>query len=145
MSKPSTSRGWVCALGSIPVLAAVAVAPLVFSAARHGGPAGTAPTVSVALQRVTVAPAARARIRASYAALPLAFEPNHGQTNAQVRYMARANGYTLFLTANDAVFALHSRPAESDLSPVHPALALRAKSLPPDRDPGADSVAVVRM
>ncbi|MGC2170797.1 MAG: SBBP repeat-containing protein [Candidatus Sulfotelmatobacter sp.] len=59
--------------------------------------------------------------------------------------MARANGYTLFLTANDAVFALHSRPAESDLSPVHPALALRAKSLPPDRDPGADSVAVVRM
>jgi hypothetical protein len=40
--------------------------------------------------------------------LPLAFEANQGQTDPQVKYMARGNGYTVFLTANDTVFALHS-------------------------------------
>ena len=59
-------------------------------------------------------PAARARIQASYANLPLAFEQNQGQTDAQVKYLARGSGYTLFLTANDAVFSLHSRRAETE-------------------------------
>jgi hypothetical protein len=49
-----------------------------------------------------------ARVRASMKTLPLAFEANHGQTDPHVKYMARATGYTVFLTANDAVFALHS-------------------------------------
>lgn len=48
------------------------------------------------------------RIVASMGSLPLAFEANHGQTNPQVKFLARANGYTLFLTAHDTVFALHS-------------------------------------
>jgi len=49
-----------------------------------------------------------ARVLASMGTLPLAFEANQGQTDRQVKYMARGNGYTVFLTANDAVFALHS-------------------------------------
>lgn len=48
------------------------------------------------------------RVRATLAALPLAFEANQGQTDPQVKYMARGNGYTVFLTGNDTVFALHS-------------------------------------
>ncbi len=36
----------------------------------------------------------------------LAFEANQGQTDPQVKYMARGNGYTVFLTGNDTVFAL---------------------------------------
>src|ERR1700722_14090959 len=37
--------------------------------------------------------------------IPLAFEPNYGQAgNAQVKYMARAHGYSLFLSSNEAAF-----------------------------------------
>jgi len=50
----------------------------------------------------------RGRVRESLGTLPLAFEANQGQTDPQVKYMARGNGYTVFLTANDAVFALQS-------------------------------------
>jgi hypothetical protein len=97
LSKPVTSRGWVCAFCIVPVLAIIASALLVASPTRHRSAAGS---VSTASQPGTVTPAAaRGRIQASYAALPLAFEPNRG------------NGYTLFLTANEAVFSLQSRSA----------------------------------
>jgi hypothetical protein len=42
----------------------------------------------------------------SYGKLPLSFEANHGQTNAQVKFIARGAGYTLFLTPAEAVFSL---------------------------------------
>ncbi len=48
------------------------------------------------------------QVRASLGALPLVFEANQGQTDPRVKYVARGGGYTLFLTANDAVFALRS-------------------------------------
>jgi hypothetical protein len=109
LSKPVTSRGWVCAFCIVPVLAIIASALLVASPTRHRSAAGS---VSTASQPGTVTPAAaRGRIQASYAALPLAFEPNQGQTDAQVKFLARGNGYTLFLTANEAVFSLQSRSA----------------------------------
>jgi len=38
--------------------------------------------------------------------LPLSFEPNRGQTDSHVRFLARGNGYTLFLTENGAVLGL---------------------------------------
>lgn len=48
------------------------------------------------------------RARTNFGALPLAFEANQGQTDPQVKYMARGAGYTVFLTPNDTIFALHS-------------------------------------
>jgi hypothetical protein len=42
----------------------------------------------------------------AYANLPLSFEMNQGQTDARVRFLARGQGYTLFLTAAEAVLAL---------------------------------------
>jgi hypothetical protein len=48
------------------------------------------------------------RVLASMGSLPLAFEANQGQTDPQVEFMARGNGYTVFLTAHDTVFTLHS-------------------------------------
>jgi len=48
------------------------------------------------------------QVRASLGALPLAFEANQGQIDPRVKYMARGQGYTLFLTANDAVFVVRS-------------------------------------
>jgi hypothetical protein len=41
----------------------------------------------------------------TYGKLPLSFEPNQGQTDARVKFLARASGYTLFVTAEEAVFA----------------------------------------
>jgi len=41
-----------------------------------------------------------------YAKLPLSFEANQGQTDAQVKFLARGQGYTLFLTSQEAVLSL---------------------------------------
>jgi hypothetical protein len=42
----------------------------------------------------------------SYAKLPLSFEPNQGQTDARVKFLARGPGYTLFVTSDEVVLAL---------------------------------------
>src|SRR5436190_6876893 len=46
------------------------------------------------------------RISSTMAGLPLIFEPNRGQTDAQVKFLARGSGYGLYLTANEAVLAV---------------------------------------
>ncbi len=43
----------------------------------------------------------------TYGKLPLSFEPNQGQTDARVKFLARVPGYTLFVTADAVVFAGH--------------------------------------
>ena len=48
----------------------------------------------------------------NYGNLPLHFEPNQGQTDEQVKFLARGNGYGLFLTANEAVLSLEKRGEE---------------------------------
>jgi hypothetical protein len=37
--------------------------------------------------------------------LPMSFEPNVGQADARAQYLARGNGYTLLLTAGEAVLS----------------------------------------
>ena len=59
--------------------------------------------------------AQRKRIQAAFAALPLAFEKNEGQTDAQVKYLARGNGYKFFLTSSEAIFNLHKRGGDSEV------------------------------
>jgi hypothetical protein len=46
--------------------------------------------------------------------LALGFEANQGQTDAQVRFLSRGVGYTLFLTDHEAVLALRKPSADSD-------------------------------
>src|ERR1035441_9516137 len=48
----------------------------------------------------------QAKVQESVAKLPLAFEPNLGQTDARVKYVARAKGYTAFLTENETVLSI---------------------------------------
>ena len=43
------------------------------------------------------------RLLDTYARLPLAFEPNRGQTDPRVKFLSRGKGYTLFLTSTEAV------------------------------------------
>ncbi len=50
-------------------------------------------------------------IEVAYGNLPLSFEPNEGQTNSQVEFLSRGRGYTLFLTATEAVLSLRKHAA----------------------------------
>ena len=47
----------------------------------------------------------------SIGSLPLNFEPNAGQTDSSVEFLARGGGYTLFLTDGDAVLQLEDQSA----------------------------------
>ena len=49
---------------------------------------------------------AEARVSQSYGKLPLHFEANQGQTHQDVRFLARGAGYSLYLTAGEAVLVL---------------------------------------
>jgi len=46
------------------------------------------------------------RAAENYGRLPINFEPNAGQTDERVKYLARGQGYSLFLTEREAVLAL---------------------------------------
>ncbi len=63
-------------------------------AGQTGDPAGTA---AVGYRT------APAQVRAAYDQLPLQFAANQGQTDAPVKFLARGQGYDLFLTATEAV------------------------------------------
>ena len=114
MLKPSASKRRIYAV-CVPVIAAIAMALLVVSHQPRSHQPRAAKSASSASSLSKTLPATRNRVQAAYAALPLAFEPNQGQTDGQVKYMARANGYTLFLTNQDAVFAFHSKSSASQL------------------------------
>ena len=48
----------------------------------------------------------QARLSEAYGKIPLHFEANKGQTDSDVKFLARGSGYSLFLTANEAVLSL---------------------------------------
>src|SRR5687768_13223508 len=66
---------------------------------------------AVVLASPLVASPAKESPAARYAHLPMSFEPNRGQTAAEVRFLSRGAGYTLFLTPSAAVLALRSEKA----------------------------------
>lgn len=103
-------------VGGLVALVALAAAGILGSATSrpHSGNFSARPLSSEQSQAALSAKNA-ARVRQNFAALPLAFEANQGQTDPQVKYMARGNGYTVFLTATDTVFALHSGSTPASL------------------------------
>jgi hypothetical protein len=48
-----------------------------------------------------------------YAKLPLSFEPNLGQANGDAKFLARGDGYSLFLTSGEAVLAMKGHATKS--------------------------------
>jgi Beta-propeller repeat len=54
-----------------------------------------------------------AAIARDYGKMPLSFEPNRGQTDARVQFVARGAGYTIYLSPLSATFALQGGPAVS--------------------------------
>ena len=69
-----------------------------------------APSALVATPVMQAKPDAgtRTRINEAYGKLPLSFEVNQGQTDDQVKYLARGPGYTVFLTPTEAVLSLRT-------------------------------------
>ncbi len=59
---------------------------------------------------------AEQRVLAAYGNQPMAFEANQGQTDARVKYLARGQGYTLFLTSGEAVFSMTPKHKGSSLA-----------------------------
>jgi hypothetical protein len=88
-------------LGLLVLLASVG--RLIFNTSLHTSDAAAGPGA-----------VARANVEAAYGKLPLRFEVNQGQTDEQVKFLARGSGYSLYLTAAEAVLRLrHNRNAKS--------------------------------
>jgi sugar lactone lactonase YvrE len=86
--QPSDAGAAATTAGSAtPVAASAAAAPAVAPDSSAPGGAGTS-------------------VQASLAKVPLAFERNVGQTDAQVDFLARGSGYTVWLADGDAVLGL---------------------------------------
>lgn len=75
----------------------------------------------------------------NYGHLPLIFEPNQGQTDAHVRFLARGSGYSLFLTAQEAVLALlHSSVDSRHPNVTTSAVSMKLVGTASPRDPAAE-------
>ena len=74
--------------------------------------AGEAPILSTP---VAADEPSRQRAAEAYGKLPLSFEVNEGQTDAQVKFISRAAGYNLFLTSTGAVLSLEQRPRAGEV------------------------------
>ena len=76
-----------------------------------------------------------------YGRLPLGFEANHGQVDAEVQFLSRGDGYGLFLTAGEAVMvfhrARHPRTAMSRRGQLGEPSVLRMQLVGANRNPRA--------
>jgi len=67
---------------------------------------GTTLQHSVAAPALVSNQSSSSSVAQAYGQLPMSFEVNQGQTDAQVMYLTRGSGYTLFLTQDGAVLSL---------------------------------------
>ena len=136
--------GWIVAVAALAALGIVLAASAgsgspVSNSHRRTSASTVAPRPASTAR--TVAPLSQARVKAKYAALPLAFEKNEGQADPQIQYVARGKGYTLFLTSGDAVLSLASGSSSSTSRPKEmmenrlPGYSLKTKKLIRRRHP----------
>jgi hypothetical protein len=92
------------------ILLATAAALFHFAAPAHASKAAQISTATPHLSSIS---------------LPMFFEPNQGQTDPRVKFLARGSGYGLFLTADEAVLEVQSR------SKVETQLAVSRSANPP--------------
>ncbi|MDE2484358.1 MAG: SBBP repeat-containing protein [candidate division NC10 bacterium] len=93
----------------------------------QAAPAQASPTVTSSAVAGPNA-AVEARLLEGYGKLPMYFEANHGQTDPQVKFLARGHGYTIFLTDTKAVLVL--RQPDRKPSAVHQQLSLGQRQSP---------------
>jgi hypothetical protein len=115
LSKPATPKVFFPAVWIVAVTV-VAAATLIAVGPAKSGLRRSSPAIAAAMsQPQSVTPAEHARINATYAALPLAFEANQGQIDPQVKYMARGSGYKLYLASSEAIFTVHKQGGDSEV------------------------------
>lgn len=61
-------------------------------------------------------PEADKRVKATLAQLPLSFEINRGQADAEARFLTRGNGYSLYLTDSESVLVFGKAAADKGKS-----------------------------
>jgi len=113
-----------------PGLVSAAARPATEVPARETS-AASSPAVP---RQATAGAAARMQLVANYEKLPLSFEANQGQTDAEVKFMSHGPGYTLSLTPMDAAVSLMlsktaSLPARTGQVPTAAARPMRASAL----------------
>lgn len=81
---------------------------------------------------------------AQYSKLPLSFEINQGQSDAQVKFLTRGKGYTHFFTANGATFVLQKPDANDTESQTEQKTSKPRVTAKADKQPPAPA-AVLRM
>src|ERR1700716_2433099 len=135
------ARGLICCRSIVPAVVFVAAGVFATSPAESPVYRGIAGVDSVAhpLRTASIGVGEKARIVQNYGSLPLVFEKNEGQTDPQVKYVARTNGYTTFLTPSDVVLSFHSS-AHSRIA------SRRRRELPQQKAQSAETgSALVRM
>ena len=65
------------------------------------------------LASATPAADIKAQVQSNYGKLALSFEANQGQADARVKFLARGQGYVLFLTPSEAVLSLRKSQAQA--------------------------------
>ena len=81
-----------------------------------------------------------AKAKQNFSKLPMAFEQNQGQTDPQVKFIARGPGYTAFLTEDEAVLKLKASKTNEAVMRMHMVGANRtAKIQPEDQLPGKNN------
>ena len=101
---------------------------------------GTSTVKAAGAQRATDAGPGSAAVPKSLT-LPMFFEPNQGQSNPQVKFLARGSGYGLFLTADEAVLQL--QPSVPNPRTVNDSVAVKPSALIRMRLEGANKSARV--
>src|SRR5438270_12587321 len=82
------------------------------------------------------------RVSENYGKVPLHFEANQGQIHKDVRFLSRGPGYSLYLTADEAVLVL-AKPnpdAKRDARPQAKPVALRMSLVGAARKPQASGL-----
>jgi len=85
------------------------------------------PVAAPAVQRKLARDDQRSHLLSAYAQLPLTFEPNEGQTDNRVQFLARHSNVTVFLTGDGATLSIHGPTSASGNigSSLNPHAALR--------------------
>ena len=110
MTKQPLARTVFITSGLIAASAVLSVAARpVISSGSSSAPTLTKPATSNASDAI------KGRIVEAYGNLPLSFERNVGQTDSRVEFLARGNGYTLFLGKGaETILSLRRLDAETD-------------------------------
>jgi len=77
--------------------------------------------------------ATQARLTDAYRSLPFSFEPNLGQSDARVKFLARTRGMTVFLTATDSVLSTGRTAVRMRLVGANPAARIEGLDALPGR------------